>query len=82
MTTIPDHAERLNLTDHTRLERVPSKLLPGLEQMQHLLRCPRCRRERPITYTKINCAGCGLAMEAGAFLAVWDEEPAKEPAHA
>ena len=76
---IPPAAERLDAHRYYVAERKPSVLVPGAEQIEPRLRCPRCDRTRPlpnIDHT-VNCAGCGLALciSGGLNLYIWECEP-------
>lgn len=73
---VPAEAEAFDAIAHLKTQRAPSKLIEGLEQLEARLICPRCKRERLLTFQKFNCAGCGLAMQRGSTaLWCWEEEP-------
>jgi ribosomal protein L37E len=78
---IPKDAEEIAVSQFIRTRRSPSRLVKGLEQVETLLACPRCDHARAYTVNKFNCAGCGLAIQAGiSTMRIWTEETAKEPA--
>lgn len=73
---VPAAAECLSSQDFIVQERTPSRLVPGAQQIEFRLRCPRCGHKRPLagTYSKFNCGGCGLAMQVDfAVLYIWPE---------
>ena len=77
---VPRDAECLDLWQFARVDREPSKLIPhpDVHQLAPMLCCPRCQRERPLPKCEmtINCAGCGLSMNAGpSYLYIWENEP-------
>jgi hypothetical protein len=80
---VPEEAEALDLMAQMERRAKPSKLVPGLEQLEMRLKCPRCEHERPFagTFSKFNCGGCGLAMQAtSTALFCWEQEPDAVPA--
>lgn len=77
--TVPPAAERFNAFTYLESERKPSALVPGAEQIEPHLRCPRCGHTRPTPTPDrtVNCGGCGLAMHmtGGFSLYIWECEP-------
>lgn len=77
--SIPDHAEALNLFDHLKRDRQPSKYAPGADTLRITLACPACKADTgsmPILGDTTTCAGCGLHMNVTACdLRIWRDQP-------
>lgn len=75
---IPAEAECLDALDWIRVERVPSRLLPDVEQLKAVMTCPGCKRrgEQPTHAHAFSC-DCGVMLQLeGVQLYVWKQEPA------
>jgi hypothetical protein len=82
---VPAKAECLNLFDHIKSERWPSKYAPHAQCLRMSLVCPSCGKNRGVVpfNEQITC-GCGLHMWASfGQLFIWrDDALATVPAPA
>lgn len=62
MIARPANAEQFDINPLFETVRVPSKLLPGLEQIVSLVACPLCRTKSVFTCQPFDCE-CGLLLQ-------------------
>lgn len=78
MTTRPAHAEKFDINPLFETVKMPSKFLPGLEQIVSLVACPnkKCGAKRAFTCQPFECE-CGLWLQHDiGVVHVWEKEPA------
>jgi hypothetical protein len=69
---VPASAERHDLFKHMTTRRLPSRLLPGAEQLVPVFSCPGCDTEQPTPHSPARCPRCGLMLCCGVVgLFVW-----------
>lgn len=81
---VPLHAEALNLFDHIKSERWPSKHAPGAQCLRMTLVCPSCAQNNgAVPFNEEITCWCGLHMwPSWAQLFVWRDEAPKVEAPA